>query len=108
MAGGSLGVGIGASKSQTALSKSAAPPMMQTGQKGGLIAFGVLALIVSFVVLISAGSNGLFWIFLIGGIASIAWSQTAFISNWDKDANALHQEWSDTFICHACGHRFVP
>jgi hypothetical protein len=108
MVGGRLGVGVGRSATQTELSKRAAPPKMQTGQKGGLIAVGILALIIAFVVLFSSGANGLFLIFLFGGIVSIAWSQTTFIANWDKEASALHKGYSETFMCHACGHRFAP
>lgn len=108
MAGGHLGVGVGLSTTQTELSRIAAPPKMQTGQRGGLIAVGVLAIAVSLIVLFSAGANGLFWIFLLGGIVSIAWSQTEFIANWDRDANTLQELHSKTFMCHACGHLFIP
>lgn len=108
IAGGHLGVGVGLSTTQTELSKSAAAPKMQAGQKGGLIVVGVLALVVSLVVILSSGANGLFWIFFLVGIVSIAWSQTTFIANWDKDASALQKQHSQTFMCHACGHRFIP
>lgn len=95
-------------RSQTLLSRQAARPMMQAGQKVGLIVLGVIAFVIAAVVFYRAGANGLFWIFVAGGVVSIAWSQTAFIANWDKDAAALQDKYARTFMCHACGHRFVP
>ena len=95
-------------RSQTLLSRQAARPAMQAGQKVGLIVLGVIAFVIAAVVFYQAGANGLFWIFVAGGVVSIAWSQTAFIANWDQDAAALQDKYARTFMCHACGHRFVP
>lgn len=81
---------------------------MQAGQKAGLIVLGVIAFIIAAVVFYQAGANGLFWIFVAGGIASIALSQTTFVANWDKEATALQDNYARTFMCHACGHRFIP
>lgn len=81
---------------------------MQTHQKAGLIVLSVIAFIIAAVVFYQAGANGLFWIFVAGGVVSIALSQTTFVANWDKEAAALQDKYARTFMCHACGHRFIP
>ena len=95
-------------RSQTLLSRQAAGPTMQTHQKVGLIVLGVIIFVIAAVVFYQAGANGLFWIFVAGGVASIALSQTSFVANWDKEAAALQDKYARTFMCHACGHRFIP
>ncbi|PHV21855.1 hypothetical protein CSQ92_01745 [Janthinobacterium sp. BJB446] len=95
-------------RSQTLLSRQAAGPTMQTHQKAGLIVLGVIIFIIAAVVFYQAGANGLFWIFVAGGVASVALSQTTFVANWDKEAAALQDKYARTFMCHACGHRFIP
>lgn len=93
---------------QTLLSRMAAKPRMQTHQKISLTICGVICFIVALAVFYHAGANGLFWIFIAGGVVSIAWSRSKFIADWDKDAAALHEQYARTFMCHACGHRFIP
>nr|WP_314629166.1 hypothetical protein [uncultured Janthinobacterium sp.] len=95
-------------RSQTLLSRQAARPTMQTHQKVGLIVLGVIIFVIAAVIFYQAGANGLFWIFVAGGVVSIALSQTTFVANWDKEAAALQDKYARTFMCHACGHRFVP
>lgn len=95
-------------RSQTLLSRQAAGPTMQTHQKVGLIVLGVIFFVIAAVIFYQAGANGLFWIFVAGGGVSVALSQTTFVANWDKEAAALQDKYARTFMCHACGHRFVP
>lgn len=94
--------------SQTLLSKMAARPAMQTQQKVGLIVVGVIIFMIAAWIYYLHSATGLFWIFMAGGVVSIAWSQTDFIANWDKEAAILQEEYDRTFMCHACGHRFIP
>lgn len=108
IAGGHLGVGVGVNTSRTALSRSTAPPKMPGHQKAELIVGGVLILLTSLVILFSAGAIVPFWMFLVAGIVSLLWSQAEHVANWDRDAEALHKEYARTFMCHVCGHRFVP
>lgn len=87
----------------------AARPNMQPYQKVSLTILGIgLLLIVAPLIFYMAGANGLFWIFIAGGVVSIALSRTKWIADWDRDAAALHDQYARTFMCHACGHRFIP
>lgn len=106
--GGGVGIGTAKNSFQTELSKSAAPPTLQPNNKYGLVACGVVCFIISLGAVYFDGPAGMGFISFCGGIFFVVLSQTELIKRLDDIADSQHNAWAKTFMCQACGHRFIP
>lgn len=107
---GSMGVGVGASRttgtSQTAASQRAAPPAKKRYLKPLLAIFGVYFLSSIFIA-IQSNSNILASLLSIGWLAATAgWSYFAFQYN-SKTWPSLKASWDNSYLCNRCNGMFL-
>lgn len=95
-------------QSSTNLAASVAPPTKKETNFSFMIGCGIVS-----AYLIWDLFHGFSWFELIvGGIAGLlafaAYENSMEVSAWNENEYPkLYEEWTNSFICHKCGHRFV-
>lgn len=94
--------------SSTNLAASVAPPKQKETNYGFMLVCGIVS-----AYLIWDLFKGFSWFELIvGALAGLfafgAYETSVQNSNWNEtEYPRLYEEWTNSFICHKCGHRFV-